>query len=82
MFQDTPEAQRTRAALERIAGVYEASAEQVALAWVAMLPSQPQVVIGTNRFERIQDAAGAAELALDREHWYELWEAAQGKRVP
>jgi predicted oxidoreductase len=82
IFQDTPEGKRTREALERVAAAYGASAEQVALAWVAMLPSQPQVVIGTNRIERIQDAAGATEVVLDREQWYELWEAAQGKRVP
>jgi predicted oxidoreductase len=77
-----PEAVRTRAALERIGRDYGATAEQVALAWVAMLPSRPQVVIGTNQPERIRASAHAAQIELDRQHWYELWQAAQGRSVP
>ena len=73
---------RTRAALARIGAGYGASVEQMALAWVAMLPSRPQVVIGTNQPARIRDAARAAQLVLQREHWYTLWEAAQGRNIP
>jgi predicted oxidoreductase len=54
----------------------------MALAWVAMLPSRPQVVIGTNQPARIRDAAGSTRLTLSREHWYTLWEAAQGRNIP
>jgi predicted oxidoreductase len=79
---EQPEALRTRAELARIAAEYGASAEQVALAWVSALPSRPQVVIGTNQVERIRDAAGSARLTLERQHWYELWTAAQGRKVP
>ena len=73
---------RTRAALTRIGASYGASVEQMAFAWVAMLPSRPQVVIGTNQPARIRDAAGSARLVLQREHWYALWEAAQGRNIP
>jgi len=73
---------RTRDALARIGAEYGASVDQVALAWVALLPSQPQVVIGTNQPARIRDAAAAASLKLSREHWYALWEAAQGRNIP
>jgi predicted oxidoreductase len=73
---------RTRAALARLGADYGASAERMALAWVAMLPSRPQVVVGTNQPARIRDAAGAAQLVLQREHWYALWEAAQGRNIP
>jgi predicted oxidoreductase len=73
---------RTRAALARLGAEYGASVEQMALAWVAMLPSRPQVVIGTNQPSRIRDAASSAHLALSREHWYALWEAAQGRNIP
>ena len=73
---------RTRAALARLAAEYQASVEQLALAWVAMLPSRPQVVIGTNQPERIRQAAAGAKLQLSREHWYALWEAAQGRNIP
>jgi predicted oxidoreductase len=73
---------RTRAALTRIGAELGASMEQVALAWVAMLPSRPQVVIGTNQPSRIRDAAAGAQLKLSREQWYALWEAAQGRNIP
>jgi predicted oxidoreductase len=75
-------ATRTRAALARLGAEYGASVEQMALAWVAMLPSRPQIVIGTNQPSRIRDAADAARLVLQREHWYALWEAAQGRGIP
>jgi predicted oxidoreductase len=73
---------RARAALARIGAHYGASVEQTALAWVAMLPSRPQIIIGTNQPARIRDAAGSLQLKLQREHWYELWEAAQGRSIP
>ena len=82
LTSDDAAAVRTRAALARIGAAYGASAEQIALAWVAMLPARPQVVIGTNQPGRIRDAAGSLALQLDRQHWYELWEAAQGRSVP
>jgi len=73
---------RTLSALTQIGAEYGVTPEQVALAWVAMLPSQPQVVIGTNQLDRIKDAAGSSELELTRTQWYQLWGAAQGRRVP
>jgi predicted oxidoreductase len=77
-----PDAARARTALDRIARDYNANAEQLALAWVAALPSRPQVVIGTNQPERIRAAVRGVQLKLDRQHWYELWQAAQGRSVP
>lgn len=73
---------RTREALTRLGAEYGATVQQMALAWVAMLPSQPLLVTGTNELARIREAAGHARLTLRREHWYELWEAAQGRRIP
>jgi predicted oxidoreductase len=73
---------RTRAALARIAAEYQATPDQLALAWVAALPCAPQVVIGSNRIERLKAAAASDRLVLDRQHWFELWEAAQGRRIP
>jgi predicted oxidoreductase len=75
-------AMRARAKLAEIAAAHGATPEQIALAWVAALPSQPQVVIGTNQPSRIREAAKAIAIQLERQQWYELWEAAQGKSVP
>jgi predicted oxidoreductase len=82
MTGDSEPAVRTRAALARVAGAHGATSEQIALAWVAALPSRPQVIIGTNRPERIRAAADSARIRLERQQWYELWEAAAGQGVP
>lgn len=70
------------AKLTELAGEYNATPDQIALAWVAALPSQPQIVIGTNQPERIRHAAAALNIRLSHQHWYALWEAAQGRQVP
>lgn len=77
-----PASARTREALAQLGASYGASVEQLAFAWVAMLPSRPQIVIGTNQPARIRDAAASTRIVLQREHWYALWEAAQGRNIP
>lgn len=59
-----------------------ASLEQLAYAWILAHPSQPLPVIGTNKIERIESAARAASIKLDREDWYALWVAAKGHGIP
>jgi predicted oxidoreductase len=76
-------AQRIAKAAETMGVRYGgASVEQLAYAWILAHPSRPLPIIGTNRIERMRSAAGAADIALLREDWYGLWEAAQGRRVP
>ena len=82
LFGEDPAAVRTLEMLTQIGAEYGVTPEQVALAWVTMLPSGPQVVIGTNQLDRIKDAAQSAELQLTRTQWYQLWAAAQGRKVP
>jgi predicted oxidoreductase len=59
-----------------------AALEQLAYAWILAHPSQPLPIIGTNKIERIQSAAKAVDIVLEREDWYALWQAAQGRKVP
>jgi predicted oxidoreductase len=59
-----------------------ATVEQFAHAWVLAHPSQPVSVIGTNKLDRISATAKADTIKLDREDWYGLWEAAQGRQIP
>lgn len=59
-----------------------ATVEQFAHAWVLAHPSQPVSVIGTNKLDRIKDTAKADSIKLEREDWYALWEAAQGRQIP
>jgi predicted oxidoreductase len=79
---DDMDAARTREALTAIGNELNATPEQIAFAWVAALPSRPQVVIGTNQLDRIREAAESDSIELTRAHWYRLWEAAKGTEVP
>jgi predicted oxidoreductase len=76
-------AQRIVRAAERMAARYDgASLEQLAYAWILAHPSRPLPIVGSNRVERITSAAAAVNIVLQREDWYALWEAAQGRKVP
>lgn len=76
-------AARLRSACEEMSARYDnAPADALAIAWLLALPSQPRVVVGTNKIERVHSAARAASIQLTRQDWYALWEAAQGRRIP
>ncbi|MFN8574283.1 MAG: aldo/keto reductase [Gemmatimonadaceae bacterium] len=71
-----------RAALAMSDRYNGASVELLAYAWILAHPARPLPIVGTNRVERIELAARASTCNLEREDWYALWEAAQGRRVP
>jgi predicted oxidoreductase len=76
-------AQRLAQAASKMSAKYgDATLEQLAYAWIKAHPSQPVPVIGTNKIERMESAAKAAAIKLEREDWYALWEAAKGHKVP
>jgi len=76
-------AERIRQTAKALAPKYNnASLEQLAYAWIMAHPSKPTVITGTNKIERLQAAAQSEEIQLEREDWYALWEAAQGRRIP
>jgi predicted oxidoreductase len=75
-------ARLTAVANEMLERTHGATLEQLAYAWILAHPSQPLPVIGTNKLERIQSAAKSVDIVLQREDWYALWQAAQGRKVP
>lgn len=78
-----PAAQRLATAAGELSAKYDgATLEQLAYAWIMAHPSRPLPVIGTNKLERIESAAQACNLVLEREDWYALWTAAQGRNIP
>jgi predicted oxidoreductase len=80
---DNPAATRLAAAAKSMSSHYNAATlEQLAYAWILAHPSHPLPVIGTNKLERLQSAAQADGIMLEREDWYALWEAAQGRKIP
>jgi predicted oxidoreductase len=78
-----PAAERLAVAAASMSSRYDgATLEQLAYAWILAHPSHPLPIIGTNRLERLRSAAMADAIVLEREDWYALWEAAQGRQVP
>jgi len=80
--EDPASARLTAVANEMSERTHGATLEQLAYAWILAHPSQPLPVIGTNKIERLQSAAKAVDVVLEREDWYALWQAAQGRKVP
>jgi predicted oxidoreductase len=79
--EKTEQHTRILAEAESLAKTYECSVNQVLLAFLYAHPSQIVPVIGTTKFERIQEAKKAMEIELTREDFYKLWTASTGKEV-
>jgi predicted oxidoreductase len=72
---------RILAEADSLSKTYECSVNQILLAFLYAHPSQIVPVIGTTKFERIQEATKAMEIELKREDFYKLWTASTGKEV-
>ncbi|MBK0127381.1 aldo/keto reductase family oxidoreductase [Pantoea sp. S61] len=82
LFNDA-QYQPLRDELERVKQEIGASSiEQVVYAWVMKLPSRPLPIIGSGKTTRVSEAAGAGQLALDRQQWFRIRKAAIGFDVP
>ena len=79
--EKTEQHTRILAKAESLSKTYECSVNQVLLAFLYAHPSQIVPVIGTTKFERIQEAKNAMEIELTREDFYKLWTASTGKEV-
>ncbi len=65
-----------------LAQKYNASEDQIYLAWLMQHPSGILPVLGTTKIERISKAVNALEIQMSREDWFVLWEASMGEEVP
>lgn len=79
---DDERSARIRAALRGVGEEAGLSEPATALAWVLRHPSRPVAVLGSMNPGRIADLAAAAEVTMERQHWFEILEAAQGHPVP
>ncbi|MGX9460443.1 aldo/keto reductase [Shewanella sp. A14] len=80
---NTQQAQRIRNTLLDIAhqvGAQDIS--QVIYAWVRMHPSRPVPIIGSGNLQRITSAVNSANIVLDRQQWFSIWQASMGHCVP
>ena len=69
------------AKLRELAEKYGTTDTGMAIAWLLRLPEKMQPVVGSTNLERLEAIAGAADLTISREDWYQLYLAA-GCRLP
>lgn len=68
--------------MDRIATESGTDRAAVAIAFLLHHPATILPVLGTNNLERIGSISDAFKVQLNRESWYELYEAALGSEVP
>ncbi|TBV25099.1 aldo/keto reductase [Meridianimaribacter sp. CL38] len=83
VFKDeTNQTQRIHKQLEALTDKYNASKDQLLLAWILKHPAQIRPVVGTTNKERIVAASKAATIDLELEDWFLILTACQGHKVP
>lgn len=66
-----------RRKLEELSPKYNANIESIAVAWIVKLGALP--LIGTTDEKRIRNIARSFDIDLDKQDWYELYEASRGE---
>ncbi len=68
--------------LDELSKKYNASKDQLLLAWILKHPAGIHPVIGTTSKDRISLASKAAEIPLTKVDWFKMLVASQGHKVP
>ncbi len=79
---DTPQTQRVKKLLETLTEKYNATEDQLLLAWIMQHPSGVNPVIGTTSKDRITNAVKAIDITLEIQDWFALLIESQGHKVP
>ncbi len=80
--EDTEQNRRIHKQLGALLDKYNASKDQLLLAWILKHPTLIHPVIGTTKKKRITDAANAINIELELEDWFKILVACQGHKVP
>ena len=78
MTEDSP----VGTVMDRIGAEHGVDRAAVAVAWLLAHPAGILPVMGTNTLSRIATFSDAFKLEMDRQTWFELYEAANGQEVP
>lgn len=70
------------AVMTRMAEAYSVDMSAVAIAWLLAHPARIMPVMGTNNLARIAALSDALKVAMDRQSWFEIYEAVNGQEVP
>lgn len=82
LFGESPQAVRLQKALAAIGQLFNATPDQIALAWLLVHPACIAPILGTGNLERIKSAIKAEQISLTREQWFTIWTASTGVDVP
>ncbi|MDH4988593.1 aldo/keto reductase family oxidoreductase [Aminobacter anthyllidis] len=75
--------QRVRAALQAVAAETGAGdISTIAIAWLLRHPARLVPVLGTMKPERLAGLVKALDVTLDRQQWFAILEASEGRAVP
>jgi predicted oxidoreductase len=80
--EKTEQTERIHLVLDELTQKYDATKDQLLLAWILKHPSKIHPVIGTTSADRITNAAKAAAIPLTEIDWFSLLIASQGHKVP
>lgn len=78
MTEDTALTQK----MDALASAQGVDRAAVAVAWLLAHPAKILPVMGTNTLSRIATFSDAFKVEMDRQTWFELYEAANGNEVP
>ncbi len=80
--QDSQENKRIKKTVNTFTEKYNATEDQLLLAWILKHPSGVIPVVGTTKKVRLENAVKALEIELELEDWFTLLVECQGHKVP
>lgn len=80
--EDTEQTRRIHKQLGDLLDKYNATEDQLLLAWIMKHPAGVHPVVGTTNFDRLTNANKAAAIDLELEDWFLILVASQGHKVP
>lgn len=80
--EDNNQNKRIKPLLSKMCSTYNASEDQILLAWLLHHPANIHPIVGTTQKERLKDAVDALSIKLKIQDWFLLLEASWGHKVP
>lgn len=80
--EDIDQTRRIHKQLGVLLDKYQATEDQLLLAWILKHPADIHPVIGTTNKKRIADANNASKIELELQDWFLILLASQGHKVP
>ena len=73
---------RIQKVANEIGARYNATIDQILLAWILKHPAGIIPILGSSKISRIEHALNAQNITLSHEEWYQLWQASTGEEIP